>query len=39
VYALDTTLKLPKSAYAEDLDLAVHGHILGAASVTGLYKT
>jgi Raf kinase inhibitor-like YbhB/YbcL family protein len=39
VYALDTTLKLPRSAHAEDLDFAVHGHILGAASITGLYKT
>jgi Raf kinase inhibitor-like YbhB/YbcL family protein len=39
VYALDTTLKLPRSAYAENLDLAIRGHILGAASITGLYKT
>ena len=39
VYALDTMLKLPRSAHVENLDLAVHGHILGAASITGLYKT
>ncbi|MBV8067840.1 MAG: YbhB/YbcL family Raf kinase inhibitor-like protein [Candidatus Eremiobacteraeota bacterium] len=38
VYALDTTLKLPRSAYVENLDLAIRGHILAAASVTGLYK-
>jgi Raf kinase inhibitor-like YbhB/YbcL family protein len=28
VYALDTTLKLPRSAYVENLDLAIRGHIL-----------
>lgn len=39
IYALDTTLKLPRSAYAENLDLAIRGHILGSASITGLYKT
>jgi Raf kinase inhibitor-like YbhB/YbcL family protein len=39
VYALDTTLKLPRSAYVENLDLAIRGHILGSASITGLYKT
>ncbi|MGA7283253.1 MAG: YbhB/YbcL family Raf kinase inhibitor-like protein [Candidatus Cybelea sp.] len=39
VYALDATLKLPRSAYVENLDLAIRGHILGAASITGLYKT
>jgi Raf kinase inhibitor-like YbhB/YbcL family protein len=38
VYALDTTLKLRRSAYVEDLDLAIRGHILGSASITGLYK-
>jgi Raf kinase inhibitor-like YbhB/YbcL family protein len=38
VYALDTTLKLPPSAHVEDLDLAIRGHILGYASITGLYK-
>jgi Raf kinase inhibitor-like YbhB/YbcL family protein len=39
VYALDTTLKLPRSAHVENLDLAIRGHILGSASITGLYKT
>ena len=39
VYALNARLKLSRSAYVEDLDLAIRGHILGAASVTGLYKT
>jgi Raf kinase inhibitor-like YbhB/YbcL family protein len=39
IYALDTTLKLPRSAYVENLDLAIRGHILGSASITGLYKT
>jgi Raf kinase inhibitor-like YbhB/YbcL family protein len=39
VYALDTTLRLPRSAHVENLDLAIHGHILGAAAITGLYKT
>ncbi|MGA7356604.1 MAG: YbhB/YbcL family Raf kinase inhibitor-like protein [Candidatus Cybelea sp.] len=39
VYALDTTLKLSRSAYVENLDLAIRGHILGSASITGLYKT
>lgn len=39
VYALDTTLNLPRSAHVENLDLAIRGHILGAASITGLYRT
>lgn len=39
IYALDTTLKLPRSAHVENLDLAVRGHILGSASITGLYKS
>jgi Raf kinase inhibitor-like YbhB/YbcL family protein len=39
VYALDATLTLPRSAHVENLDLAIRGHILGAASITGLYKT
>ena len=39
VYALDTTLKLPRSAHVENLDLAIRGHILNYASITGLYKT
>jgi Raf kinase inhibitor-like YbhB/YbcL family protein len=39
VYALDTTLKLPRSAHVENLDLAIRGHVLGSASITGLYKT
>lgn len=39
VYALDTTLKLPRSAFVENLDLAIRGHVLGSASITGLYKT
>jgi Raf kinase inhibitor-like YbhB/YbcL family protein len=39
VYALDTTLTLPRSAHVENLDLAIRGHILGSASITGLYKT
>jgi len=39
VYALDTTLKLPRSAHVENLDLAIRGHILNYTSITGLYKT
>jgi Raf kinase inhibitor-like YbhB/YbcL family protein len=39
IYALDTTLKLSRSAYVENLDLAIRGHILGSASITGLYKS
>lgn len=39
LYALDTTLKLPRSAHVENLDLAIRGHVLGSASITGLYKT
>lgn len=39
LYALDTTLNLPASAHVEDLDLAIRGHILGSATITGLYKT
>jgi Raf kinase inhibitor-like YbhB/YbcL family protein len=38
VYALDTMLNLPASAHAEDLDLAIRSHILGSASIVGLYK-
>lgn len=39
LYALDTTLKLRRSAYAEDLNLAVKGHLTGFTMITGLYKT
>jgi Raf kinase inhibitor-like YbhB/YbcL family protein len=39
LYALDATLTLPKSAHVEDLDLAIRGHVLGSAAITGLYKT
>lgn len=39
VYALNATLRLPRSAHVENLDLAIRGHILGSASITGLYKT
>lgn len=39
LYALDTTLSLPRSAHVENLDLAVHGHVLGSTAITGLYKT
>ena len=39
LYALDTTLRLPRRAHAENLDLAIRGHILGSAAITGLYKT
>lgn len=39
LYALDTTLNLSSSAHVEDLDLAIRGHILGSATITGLYKT
>lgn len=39
LYALDTTLKLRRGAYAEDLNLAVKGHLTGITMITGLYKT
>ncbi|MBV8721992.1 MAG: YbhB/YbcL family Raf kinase inhibitor-like protein [Candidatus Eremiobacteraeota bacterium] len=39
LYALDTLLRLPRSAHAENLDLAIRGHILGSAAIIGLYKT
>lgn len=39
LYALNTTLKLRPSAYAEDLNLAVKGHLTGITMITGLYKT
>jgi Raf kinase inhibitor-like YbhB/YbcL family protein len=39
LYALDTTPNLPASAHVQDLDLAIRGHILGSASIAGLYKT
>lgn len=39
LYALGTTLKLPRSAHVENLELAVKGHITGITSITGLYKT
>jgi Raf kinase inhibitor-like YbhB/YbcL family protein len=39
LYALDTTLTLPKSAHVENLDLAIRGHVLGSTAITGLYKT
>jgi Raf kinase inhibitor-like YbhB/YbcL family protein len=39
VYALDTTLKLSRSAHVENLDLAIRGHILDSTHITGLYKT
>lgn len=39
LYALDTTLNLPASAHVEDLNLATRGHILGSATIAGLYKT
>jgi Raf kinase inhibitor-like YbhB/YbcL family protein len=39
LYALDATLTLPSSAHAENLDLAIRGHVLGSTAITGLYKT
>jgi Raf kinase inhibitor-like YbhB/YbcL family protein len=39
LYALNATLTLPRSAHVENLDLAIHGHILGYTSITGLYRT
>jgi Raf kinase inhibitor-like YbhB/YbcL family protein len=39
LYALNTTLKLRRSAHAEDLNLAVKGHLTGITAITGLYKT
>jgi Raf kinase inhibitor-like YbhB/YbcL family protein len=39
LYALDTVLKLSRFAHAENLDLAIRGHILGSSAITGLYKT
>lgn len=39
LYALDKTLNLSPSAHVEDLDFAIRGHILGSATITGLYKT
>ncbi|HTU81137.1 MAG TPA: YbhB/YbcL family Raf kinase inhibitor-like protein [Candidatus Acidoferrales bacterium] len=39
LYALDTTLTLPRSAHVENLDLAIRGHVLGSAAIVGLYKT
>lgn len=39
LYALNTTLTLPRSAHAENLDLAIRGHVLGSTAITGLYKT
>jgi len=38
LYALDTALRLPRSARAEDLDVAMRGHILGTAAITAVYK-
>jgi Raf kinase inhibitor-like YbhB/YbcL family protein len=39
LYALDTTLTMPRSAHVENLDLAIRGHVLGSTAITGLYKT
>jgi Raf kinase inhibitor-like YbhB/YbcL family protein len=39
LYALDNTPNLPASAHVTELDRAIHGHVLGSASITGLYKT
>lgn len=36
--ALDTALSLSPSARVEDLNVAVRGHVLGTASIAGLYK-
>jgi Raf kinase inhibitor-like YbhB/YbcL family protein len=39
LYALNAKLTLPSSAHVENLDLAIHGHILDYVSITGLYRT
>lgn len=36
--ALDTALSLSPSARVEDLNVAIRGHVLGSASIAGLYK-
>lgn len=38
VYALDTTLDLPEGATKEELRLAIQGHILDTAELTGRYR-
>lgn len=37
VYALDTLLKINEGGILKDLQKAMHGHILGQASLIGLY--